>query len=61
MEVNQQLNIGNIPLSSGSPLHFPAVCLKVPAFPSARFQSDLTHRDCHPSVSNVKSETKFVY
>jgi hypothetical protein len=36
-------------LSSGSPAHFPAVCLNDPAVPSLRFQSDFTHRLSHPS------------
>lgn len=44
-----------IPLSSGSALHFPAVCLKVPAFPSLLFQSDSTHLLFHPSSNtNIK-------
>lgn len=48
-----------IPLSSGSPDHFPAVCLKEPAFPSLFFQSDLTQRLCHPSLfSNKKSKNR---
>lgn len=43
------------PLSSGSPFHFPAVCLKDPAFPSLLFQSDLTHLLCHPSSPQKQS------